>query len=330
MKYKLLTTLFLACLILISCKDKSPAVVKTISEVKKPIEATLLYEIPSQLGEGAFWNYKTQEFYWIDIEGKQLHIYNPAKTHNRSFPTPSRIGTVVPQNDSIAIVALEDGIYTMNTNTGSVSLLSDVESEMTINRFNDGKCDPNGNLWVGSMNLKQEAATGSVYKVSENGESIKMIDSVTISNGIVWTGDASTMYYIDTPTGKIQAFDYDTETATISNERTAVIVDPKDGFPDGMTIDENDNLWVGLWNGNAVGNYNPKTGELIQKISVPAHNVTACAFGGEQLDKLYITTASIDMTPEEKEQYPLAGLLFIADVGVKGVPGNLFGTTTNE
>ena len=107
--------------------------------------------------------------------------------------------------------------------------------------------------------------------------------------------------------------------------RTAVVIDPKDGFPDGMAIDENDMLWVGLWNGDAVANYNPITGKLIRKIPVPAHNVTACAFGGPNLDKLYITTASLDMTDEEKARYPHAGSLFEVDPGVKGVKSNLFG-----
>lgn len=288
-------------------------------------EAQLLFEINANLGEGAFWNHETQEFYWIDIEGKQLHIYNPENKTNRSFPTPSRIGTVVPKDRNSAVVALEDGVYMIDTQTGALELLSDVEKELTINRFNDGKCDPNGNLWVGSMHLEQSAPMGSVYKISEEGTTEKMIENVTISNGIVWTKDDSTMYYIDTPTGRIQAFDYDVATATISNERTAVVIGAKDGYPDGMTIDANDNLWVGLWDGNAVANYNPRNGELIKKILVPANNVTSCAFGGPNLDQLYITTASVDMTPEEIAMYPLAGSLFIAKPGVKGVKSTLFG-----
>jgi sugar lactone lactonase YvrE len=174
------------------------------------------------------------------------------------------------------------------------------------------------------MHLEQMIPMGSVYKISATGETIKMIDSVTISNGIVWTKDASTMYYIDTPTQNIQAFDFDVTTSTLSNERTVVRISQAIGFPDGMAIDEEDMLWVGLWNGNAVGRFNPKTGELISKIEVPAHNVTSCTFGGKNLDKLYITTASVDMTEDEKTKYPLAGSLFVADPGVKGVPGEFF------
>jgi sugar lactone lactonase YvrE len=133
------------------------------------------------------------------------------------------------------------------------------------------------------------------------------------------------MYYIDTPSANIMAYDFDPETSTISNGRVAVKVSEEDGFPDGMTIDENDMLWVGMWNGNAIAHFNPKTGELIDKIKVPAHNVTSCAFGGKNLDILYITTSSLDMSEEEQKAYPLAGSIFKAKPGVKGVESCFFG-----
>ncbi|MEM7187208.1 MAG: SMP-30/gluconolactonase/LRE family protein, partial [Bacteroidota bacterium] len=165
---------------------------------------------------------------------------------------------------------------------------------------------------------------------SGSGYTEKMIDSVTISNGLVWTKDAKTFYYIDTPTGVIRAYDYDPVWDTISNPRDAVTVPESLGFPDGMAIDAENKLWVGLWNGNAVARFDPETGELISKIEVPAHNVTACAFGGPNLDKLYITTASLDMTEEEKERYPLAGSIFVADPRVKGVKSTLFKTEQQD
>ena len=293
--------------------------------MEKQLLAELEYETKSLLGEGAFWNYKTQELYWVDIEGKKLNIYDPTTKNNRSISMPSLIGTVVPYKENEAVVALVDGIYKVNLLTEEVTLLSDVEFNMPENRFNDGKCDPNGNLWVGSMHFDQSRPNASVYKLHEQGETIKMIDSVTISNGIVWTKDTKTMYYIDTPSANIMAYDFDPETSTISNGRVAVKVSEEDGFPDGMTIDENDMLWVGMWNGNAIAHFNPKTGELIDKIKVPAHNVTSCAFGGKNLDILYITTSSLDMSEEEQKAYPLAGSIFKTIPGVKGVESCFFG-----
>lgn len=307
------------------CKEKTNSNTTTEPEEIPGKIAQLEYQIEAQLGEGAFWNHQTDEFWWVDILGKQLHVYNPQSKDNRSYPTPSRIGTVVPQTDSTAVVALDDGIYLMNLNNGEVSILSDVEQDAVWNRFNDGKCDPLGNLWVGSMHLEEKEALGSVYKIDALGQTQKMIDSVTISNGIVWTKDGSTMYYIDTPTASIRAYDFDMQTASISNERIAVSVDSALGFPDGMAIDAEDKLWVGLWNGNAVARFDPLDGSLMETIAVPeAHNVTACAFGGPDLDLLYITTARVDMSEAELEQKPLSGSIFVADPGVKGVPSTLF------
>ena len=312
-------------LILFNCKEENP---KSNIENKKASNhktATLEYKINSKLGEGALWNYKTQEFYWVDIEGKTLNIYNPKTKTNKVIKTPSRVGTVVPYTKQQAVVALEDGIYKINLENGDLKQISNVESDITENRFNDGKCDPKGNLWVGSMHLKESLPNANLYKVEPNGVTTKMVDSVTISNGIVWSKDTKKMYYIDTPSKSIKSYDYDIETSTISNEKIAVNIPESLGYPDGMTIDENDTLWVGLWNGNAVAQFDPKTGELISKIEVPAHNVTACAFGGENLDILYITTSTNDMTEEERKKYPLAGSIFKCKPGVKGVTAFFFG-----
>ncbi len=289
-------------------------------------QAVLEYRIAAQLGEGAFWNHQTNELYWVDIEGKTLHIYDPATGANRSLATPSRVGTVVPAQDGQAVIALEDGIYLIDTQTGAIRPFCPLEADMPGNRFNDGKCDPAGRLWVGSMDFATTNPTASLYRVDPDGKATKILDSITISNGIVWTSDRKTMYYIDTPTRQIRAFDYDNATGNISNERVAVAVPDILGFPDGMAIDEEDMLWVGIWDGGCVARFNPKTGHLLSKIEVPAHNVTACAFGGENLDTLYITTASLDMTEEEKRRYPDAGSIFKAVPGVKGVKSPFFGT----
>lgn len=289
-------------------------------------EAELEYQIEALLGEGALWDNESNEFIWVDIDGKTVNRYDPVKKTNTSYSLSGRPGTVVTSsNGKSLVVAMEGGIYEIDKASGEIRLISTIES-LGTNRFNDGKCDPNGNLWVGSMNNPQDAATGKLYKVNENGDFEVMIDSVTISNGIVWTDDNSTMYYTDTPTSKIMAYDYDIKTSTISNERVAVNVNSKrDGKPDGMAIDSEGMLWVGMWDGSAVCRYNPRTGELIGKVPVPAHNVTSCAFGGKNLDELYITTSLYDMTEAEKKKYPMAGSVFKAIPGVKGVKNNSFG-----
>ena len=301
-------------------KKKDPG-----SQEVKLSKAKLEFRAKALLGEGAFWDHRGKRLFWVDIEGRKLHFYSPGNGKSDSVNLPSRAGTVVPRSDSTVVLALEDGVYQLNIVNGKLSLVSSIESDVPTNRFNDGKCDPLGNLWVGTMRLDETVPAAALYKVEPSGKTTKMLDSITISNGIVWTRDKKTMFYIDTPTGVIREFDFDPLTATISNERIAVTVPDTLGFPDGMAIDENDHLWVALWNGNAVACFNPKDGALVQKVEVPAHNVTSCAFGGPELDILYITTASVDMTDEEKKKYPMAGSLFAVKPGVKGVKSTYFG-----
>lgn len=291
---------------------------------KRKQTASLEYQIEASLGEGAFWNYKTQQLLWIDIEGKKLHEYDPKTQSNNTILMPSRPGTVVPKGEDEVLVALEDGIHFINTNTGEDAVFTDMSSDLKGSRLNDGKCDPSGRLWVGSMHMKQLSNKANLFMVNNAGAYETKMDSVTISNGIVWTSDKKTMYYIDTPTSQIKAYDFDNTTGHISNPRIAVQISESLGFPDGMTIDEDNMLWVGMWNGNAVIRFNPLSGRIDRKIEVPAHNITSCAFGGEDLDILYITTARVDMTDEELEKYPLAGSVFKVIPGVKGVKSTFF------
>ena len=302
----------------------------TYTEKKQPTsktvvnEVTVAYQTEAKLGEGAIWNHESNKLYWVDIEGKLFNMFDPKTKKNRSFLTASQIGTVVPINKKEALIALIDGIYTINLETGHTTVFAEMADVLTGCRLNDGKCDPAGRLWVGSMHWKQESGKAKLFSIQNDGTITTKIDSVTISNGIVWTKDKKTMYYIDTPTSQIKAYDYDSATGTISNERVAVEISKDLGFPDGMTIDDEDMVWVGMWNGNAVIRFNPITGQLLQKIEVPAHNITSCAFGGENLETLFITSAKLDMTDEELKKYPLAGSVFKVNPGVKGVKSFFF------
>ncbi|WP_346880901.1 SMP-30/gluconolactonase/LRE family protein [uncultured Algibacter sp.] len=319
-------TFFLLSLILVGCisKEKKTATTDNSKATSIKNEVTLAYKTEAKLGEGAIWNYKTNALLWIDIEGKAVHIYNPKTNKNRKIATPSRIGTIVPKNDGDVLVALEDGMYNLNLETETFTLFSDMKSDLADSRLNDGKCDPSGRLWVGSMHLEQLEGKANLYTINGRGEKETKIKNVTISNGIVWTSDKKTMYYIDTPTSQITAYDYDNETGAISNKRIAVSIPTELGFPDGMTIDEENMLWVGMWNGNAVIRFNPETGKVLEKIEVPAHNITSCAFGGDNLDVLYITSATVDMSDDELKEYPLAGSVFKVVPGVKGVKSSFF------
>jgi len=192
-------------------------------------------------------------------------------------------------------------------------------------RYNDGKCDPAGRLWVGSMGMEPpNRYKASLYRLDQDLSITRILDSITVSNGICWSLDKTKMYYIDTPTGKVKVFDYDDQTGGISNGRTAVEIPDGMGGPDGMTIDSEGHLWVCLWGGSCVGCFDPETGELLKRINIPAKNITSCAFGGKDLQTLFVTSANTGMSPEDAEKYPHAGGLFAVEMDVKGVPTFFF------
>ena len=290
----------------------------------KTKQAELVLDTQSTLGEGSIWNYKTGELMWVDIKKEILNVYNPATGYNKEMFTGQMIGTVVPTESGNALVALQNGIYHFNMETGAKKLLVDPEANLPDNRFNDGKCDPSGRFWAGTISTKGDREVAALYRFDPDTTIHKMVDKVSISNGIVWSADKTKMYYIDTPTQKVMAYDYDDATGEISNPEVAVNVPSELGSPDGMTIDENDNLWVALWGGSAVGCWNPETGELIDKIEVPAKNITSCAFGDEDMGTLYITSAREATSKEELEKWPHAGGVFKYRPGVKGVQAFFF------
>jgi sugar lactone lactonase YvrE len=203
-------------------------------------------------------------------------------------------------------------------------MVTDPEQDLPGNRFNDGKCDPAGRFWAGTLALDGTPKVASLYRIDADLSVHKMLGEVSCSNGIVWTLDGQTMYYIDTFLRRVDAFDYEYQTGEISGRRVAFEIPSEMGFPDGSTLDSEGMLWVALWQGGAVSRWNPETGELLQVVKVPAPNVTSCAFGGPNLDRLYITTARNGMSDQALAEHPLAGGVFFADVSATGLPAFAF------
>lgn len=289
----------------------------TMETPKKDV-ATVAIDTLVRVGEGPIWDYKYHRLLWIDTQGS-LFIYTPNDKKNREIKLDKQIGTVVPYQEDKVVVALEDGIYMMDLNSEQLTLLGDPEGRESGNRYNDGKCDASGRLWVGSMDKDCTPKKAGFFKFDSKGNGERMLSDITISNGVAWSPDGKTLYYQDTPTKKVSAFDFDEEKGTISNRREIIDLADSLGTPDGNTIDEEGMLWVANWGAACVTRWNPQTGELLQKIDIPALNVTALAFGGEELDELYITTASLWMPEGEEKNYPEAGKTFIVKPGVKGI-----------
>ncbi|MFW5645205.1 MAG: SMP-30/gluconolactonase/LRE family protein [Bacteroidota bacterium] len=323
MRFSLYLYSFAIMISLSSCKDPSGKMEEKSESSWKP-DVRYIEGTSGLLGEGSIWDHEREVLYWVDIQGKLLHGYDPVHGKHTSLELPSTIGTIVPESHNTVIVALKDGIYRMFLNADSLVFIAKPASLKEEERFNDGKCDPQGRLWVGSMRVKGNPGDSYLYQYDPKEGFSEMIDSVSISNGIIWSQDSKFMYYIDTPTRRIMQYDFDLKSGMISNGKIAVEISDTLGHPDGMTIDEEGKLWVGMWGGHAVCRFDPMNGQLMQRIEVPAKNVTSCAFGGKNLDTLYITTARLGMNEEEKKQYPHAGGLFQVVPGVKGIEANFF------
>jgi sugar lactone lactonase YvrE len=194
------------------------------------------------------------------------------------------------------------------------------ESHLPGNRFNDGKCDPAGRFLAGSMDDAEVEASGSLYSLAPDGTVKTLLSGTRISNGLAWSPDYHTFYYIDTPTRVVMAYDYNLATGEIANPRPAVSVPPELGWPDGMTSDVEGMLWVALWGGAKLTRWNPATGQLVAEIPIPALNVSSCAFGGPDLTDLYVTSARKGMTAEQLAKYPLSGGLFRIRTNSQGMP----------
>lgn len=278
----------------------------------------------SELGEGPVWDAQQQRIIWVDIEQRKIHSYYPATKQYKAFEAGQMVGAVALTERGRFVGALQNGFAFIDTEKNKVEKINDPESHLPGNRFNDGKCDPAGRFWAGTMSLKGEGNRGSLYLLDKR-MVIKKLEGISCSNGLAWSTDCQTLYYIDSPTRCVKAFDYDLSSGEIENSRNIITISEKDGFPDGMTIDEQGMLWIALWDGGKVQRWDPTTSSLLLEIRLPVTNVTSCTFGGEDFTDLYITTAVQGLTETQRKEQPLAGCLFvIKDCGYKGLPATLF------
>ena len=285
----------------------------------------LLVDAHAQVGEGPLWDEERQVLYWVDILSSLLYIYDPATGENRALDVGRHVGTVVTRASGGLMLAVREGFASFDLETQELTLIANPEAHITGNRFNDGKCDPAGRFWAGTMAYENPTNQGSLYRLDTDLSVHKIFGDVAISNGIIWSLDHTTMYYIDTLRKNVRAFDYADDTGDISNERVIINVPEEIGMPDGMAIDSEGMLWVAHYGGSCVSRWNPNTAQLLEKIDLPVTQVTACAFGGPNLDILFITSAAQELDAAELERQPLAGGLFSIKTPHQGVPSFRFG-----
>lgn len=278
-----------------------------------------------ELGEGPVWDDRENRIIWLDIVAGEIHSYYIHSQKHTVFNTGQMTGAAVLTESGNLLAAMQNGLYNINESSGEITHLTDPESHLPGNRFNDGKCDRFGRFWAGTMSIDESIVNGNLYRYDPDGNIHHSESNIGCSNGLAWNTDNSTMYYIDSPTQQVFAYDYDAETGAASNKRVAVKIPDGGGYPDGMTIDTEGMLWIALWDGWGIARYNPENGELLQKFDFPAARITSCTFGGENLNDLYVTSAFARLENAERANQPLAGSLFVMkNLPVKGYKTDRF------
>lgn len=285
----------------------------------------LILDAQALLGEGPTWDAAHQRLYWLNIIPGELHIYDPASGQDQVVTVGQKIGCVGLTRDDSVLLGLKQGLARLNPATAQLDWIAHPESHIPHNRFNDGKCGPDGRFIVGSMDDNEVENSGFLYSLSPDGTLKTLLSGIYISNGLTWSPDCKTLYYIDTPTRKVRAFDYDLSSGEIANERVVVTIPDGMGWPDGMTSDKQGRLWIGMWGGAALTVWNPDNGELIRRVPVPAVNVSACVFGGPNLNELYVTSARVGISKTQASRRPKTGGLFRIVTDAEGMETFRFG-----
>src|SRR5439155_7931210 len=264
--------------------------------IPTPVDAELVLDAKAELGEGPVWDPRAACLYFVDILRGLVHQYNPATGTLRSYQIGQSVGAVALTERDGLVLAVRDGFARLDLSTGRTTIVAEVERDRPDQRMNDGNCDAAGRFWAGTMALDERPRAGALYRLDCDGRVTTMLRDVTISNGLDWTDDGRTMYFIDSAAQSVDAFDFDPASGSIENRRPFVRISPEQGTPDGLTLDTENYVWVSLWRGRAVHRYSPD-GTLDSIVHLPVTHPTSCAFGGRELRDLYITTAAIELSP---------------------------------
>lgn len=288
------------------------------------IEAVSGIHPTAELGEGPLWDSVRSVLWWVDILERNIYCYDPVSHFDRIWHTGRMVSAMATRADGSLLISWQDGVGSFDPETGVIDLLVAVEEAIPTNRFNDGKVDPAGRFWGGTMDLDGASEAGALYRIGTDLRCTPIVDGVSISNGLGWSLDGRLMYYVDTPTRRIDVFDFDPANGTAENRRSFARIPESEGRPDGITVDSEGHVWVALFGGWSVHRYDPD-GRHSGGVDLPVSNVTSCAFGGDGLADLFITTARSGLDENELKDQPLAGAVFRARPGVMGQLSTNFG-----
>jgi len=274
------------------------------------------------LGESTYWDPKANVLWWIDIYAKAVHRYDPATMVNDTFDLPDYPGCLAVREQGGLVISTAKGFHFFDPTTGRLDPIVDPEADMPDTRFNDGKTDRQGRFWSGSMFEapgKPPAKIGALYRLDANLTAHRVVGGVGCSNGLAFSPDSRTLYFTDSHGPVVWAFEFDAASGEVGKRRDFVDLSDMKGIVDGSTVDCEGCYWLTVPFKGKVMRFDP-AGKLMRTIDMPTDLPTCCEFGGEDLDILYVTTATLRRTPEALKDQPLAGGLFAVDVGVKGLP----------
>ena len=279
-------------------------------------QVTCVADVKATLGEGPVWVVRERALYWVDINGKKLFRLGE-RDELRSWDTPVRIATLAPRAGGGFVGGTDEGLAFVDLDAGRFEVFVDPEADLPDNRFNDGKVDRNGRFWAGTMDNREREASGTLYRLDADRSLTAIDQGYRVTNGPAFSPDGRTMYENDSARQVTYVFDLD-KSGRVSNRRELIRFGRGDGYPDGMTVDAENSLWIAFWDGWCVRRFSPD-GELLATVELPVQRPTSCAFGGAGLDRLFITSARRDLQGTELARQPLAGGLFAVDVGVHGI-----------
>lgn len=288
------------------------------------IEVECVSECPSLLGEGPMWSPRDEALYWVDILTPAIHRFNTTTRTDTETKLGSMVSLAIPKASGGLLVATPGGLMTYDGDSKRLQAFCHPEADRPGNRYNDGKCDRMGRLWVGTLDIGTAANRGNLFKVEADGSWKKMDSGFTVANGMGWSPDNRHMYFTDSMRRTIYRYDFDLRSGEIANRQPLITLDMNDGTPDGLTVDDEGCIWVAVWDAWRISRYSPQ-GKEIMRIKMPVPRPTSCCFGGENLDTLYITSASVRLNAEVLAAAPLSGSLFAIRVpGVRGLPETIF------
>ena len=277
-----------------------------------------LTEIRCLLGEGPVWSVAEQALYWVDIEAPAVHRWSWSTSETQTWTLPALVGALAIREQGGLVLALRTGIHTFDPASGELTFVADPEAELPGTRYNDGTVDPAGRFWIGGMVVTGEPRSAGLYRFAADGTATQMLSGIGCSNGMGFSPDGALMYHTDTETKTIVRYDFDVATGDMDNPTVFAVDD--EGNPDGLTVDAEGFVWGAKWDGSRIVRYGPD-GSIDRVVPLPVQRPTSLAFGGPDLRTLFITTATIDLTPEQLETQPLAGRLLVIDqAGATGQP----------